>query len=199
MPIEGMSLAIEPRYPNAAALSAIGKKPEDLGGATLRNSFIIRSKQLKILIWNELDGRLEWGKQTTVHHLDLDLAVIGASDAWGVEQEHNALMTLGTLIEHHKFKKYLLTGSFMEQSTRSGVHYLFRKLRPTVAIRAEGEHLRILCAMCMHPIGYYEGSWGGAMVPTDDLIAHLMLMRADEPMFWRRSNQHPPWAPEAGL
>src|SRR5208337_2262712 len=114
MPIEGMSLAIEPRYPNAAALSAIGKKPEDLGGATLRNSFIIRSKQLKILIWNELDGRLEWGKQTTVHHLDLDLAVIGASDAWGVEQEHNALMTLGTLIEHHKFKKYLLTGSFME-------------------------------------------------------------------------------------
>jgi hypothetical protein len=37
------------------------------------------------------------------------------------------------------------------------------------------------------------------MCPTDDVIAHLALMRGDEAMFWRRCNQHPPYRPEAGL
>lgn len=32
-----------------------------------------------------------------------------------------------------------------------------------------------------------------------DVIAHLALMRGDEHMFWKRSNQHPPYRPEAGL
>lgn len=39
----------------------------------------------------------------------------------------------------------------------------------------------------------------GAMCPTDDVIAHLSLMRGDEKMFWRRCNQHPAYRPEAGL
>jgi hypothetical protein len=51
----------------------------------------------------------------------------------------------------------------------------------------------------MHPIAYYHGSWAGAMCPTDDVIAHLSLMRGDEAMFWKRSTQHPAYRPEAGL
>lgn len=39
----------------------------------------------------------------------------------------------------------------------------------------------------------------GAMCPTDDVIAHLMLMRGDEVDFWHRSNQHPAHRHEAGL
>jgi hypothetical protein len=57
----------------------------------------------------------------------------------------------------------------------------------------------VRCTLCLHPIGYYANSWAGAMCPTDDVIAHLMMMRADEPMFWRKANQHPPHRPEAGL
>lgn len=37
------------------------------------------------------------------------------------------------------------------------------------------------------------------MVPTDDVIAHLLLMRGDERLFWRRANQHHPLDPESGL
>ena len=90
---------------------------------------------------------------------------------------------------------------FLEKSERSGVTYLFRKLRPTVALRPcrDGDGMRVLAALCLHPIGYYDGSWAGAMCPTDDVVAHLMLMRGDEVMFWRRSNQHPADRPEAGL
>ena len=57
----------------------------------------------------------------------------------------------------------------------------------------------MLCAPCLHPIAYYDGSWAGAMCPTDDVIAHLALMRGDEHMFWRRANQHAPWRREAGV
>jgi len=62
-----------------------------------------------------------------------------------------------------------------------------------------GAEPRVLAALCMHPIAYYEDSWAGGMPPTDDVIAHLMLMCGDEPMYWRRSNQHPSWRPEAGI
>ena len=39
----------------------------------------------------------------------------------------------------------------------------------------------------------------GALRPTDDVIAHLLMMRGDEPMFWRRANQHEAWEVESGL
>jgi hypothetical protein len=124
---------------------------------------------------------------------------LDCADAWGIEQEGNAVQTLGTLLRHRVFKQYLLTGMFMETSARSGVHYLFRRLRPTVAISTRTGDARVLAALCMHPIGYYEGTWSGAMTPTDDVIAHLMLMRGDERLFWSRCNQHPAWSPLAGI
>ena len=120
-----------------------------------------------------------------------------------------ASVTLAGLLSHRAFKAYMMTGTFLEISKRSGVAYMFRRLRPTLALSMREGSIRhgsrgvggtrILAALCLHPIGYYRGSWAGAMTPTDDVIAHLMLMRGDEAMFWRRANQHAPWRPEAGL
>lgn len=45
----------------------------------------------------------------------------------------------------------------------------------------------------------YRNTMCGAMCPTDDVMAHLLLMRGDEHMFWRRANQHPPHSPNSGL
>ena len=137
--------------------------------------------------------------QKATHHASELISTLGASYAWGLEQESRAVRTLGELVRHHTFKQYLLTGMFLEESKRSHVMYMFRRLRPTLAFSSASGELKLLCALCMHPIGYYDGSWGGAMCPTDDVIAHLMLMRGDEHMFWRRSNQHPPWVPQAGI
>jgi hypothetical protein len=93
-----------------------------------------------------------------------------------------------------------LTGMFLETSKRSAVTYLFRRLRPTVAIgRNKDGGGNIMAALCLHPIAYYAGSWAGAMCPTDDVLAHYCLMRGDEKMFWRRANQHAAFRPEAGL
>jgi hypothetical protein len=206
MPIDGQPLTIEPRYPHAERLMEIcgekNRKEEDrkaMDGITIRNTFWSSRWRTNIMVWNEPDGKLMWGPVSMPHQTDMLLLTLGASDAWGLEQEHNALTTLGTLIRHRQMKQYILTGSFIETSKRSGVKYVFRRLRPTLALRAEGESMRILCALCMHPIGYYEGTWAGAMCPSDEVIAALMMMRGDEPMFWRRANQHPPNRPQAGI
>lgn len=202
VPLDGTPLVIEPRYPNAEGLMEIGKDPaeeKELAGVVKRNAFWSDRLRCEVYIWNEPDGRLLWGKVPGANHLAQDLSTLGAADAWGIEQEHKAVQLLGTLVSHRKLKQYLLTGMFLERSARSGVVYLFRRLKPTVAIRTEGETSRILCALCLHPIGYYRQSWAGAMVPTDDIVAHLMLMRGDEVLFWKRANQIAPHRPEAGI
>jgi hypothetical protein len=63
----------------------------------------------------------------------------------------------------------MLTGHFPEISKRSGVTYLFRRGRPTIALRQDEEVNYALCALCLHPIGYYGDTWAGVMCPTDEV------------------------------
>lgn len=205
MPLEGERLVIEPTYPYAAGLSAIGANTEardpDLAGAERINSWYSESQRMYVHVVRLKDGRITAAVAPAGNGVSKLLSTLGCSAAWGIEQEAKAVELLGTLLGHHAFKCYLLTGTFLESSKRSGVTYMFRRLRPTLAIvpTRDGQNTRMLCALCQHPIAYYEDSWAGAMCPTDDVIAHLMLMRGDEPMLWRRSNQHPASRQEAGV
>ncbi len=199
MPLEGERLVIEPRYPGAEGLSSIGKpEDEDTSDATMINEFWSSRLRSYVLIWREA-GKLCWGKVPGIHHISMDMHTMGCAMAWGVEQESNATHLLAENVRHHQFKQYMLTGMFLETSQRSGVRYLFRRLRPTVAISAGDGDLRILACLCLHPIGYYARTWAGAMCPTDDVLAHLMMMRGDEHLYWKRANQIHPGRPEAGL
>lgn len=186
MPLEDQTLVIEPTYPHAAALKRFEKQYNDTplpDNIKIRGGFWSTRHRMNLIIYEEN----------------------GIAKHQFLPGMMRATMELGTLVRHHTFKHYLLTGMFLETSKRSGLTYLFRKLRPTLVLdirerpgdRPSGG--RVLCALCMHGIGYYAGTWAGALCPTDDVIASLMLMRGDEPMLWRRSNQHSPLRPEAGL
>ncbi len=206
MPLKGMELVIEPTYPNAEALMAVTKSAAVVDDSIrsdptfkFRNSFWSITRRRNVYVW-EIGGRVEWGVDPPgTSQVAFLLSTLEAADAWGIEQEANAMTTLGTLVNHRLFKQYCLTGMFLESSKRSGVHYLFRRLRPTLALSTKRGYLYSLAALCLHPIAYYDDSWAGAMCPTDDVIAHLMLMRGDEHMLWRRANQHPIWVPQAGV
>lgn len=212
MPLDDHALVVEPRYPRAAALMALGRAAlenfkEDAADAVysserkIRGQFYSVHRRADVVIWQEPDGRIEWGLRHLGHGFGTQLQTLGAQEAWGIEQESTAMQTLAELVAHRQMKQYLLTGSFLETSQRSGLTYMFRRLRPTVVIDArdpEGQP-KIRCALCAHPIAYYQGSWAGAMCPTDDVVAALIMMRGDEPMMWKRANQHPPYRPEAGL
>lgn len=125
---------------------------------------------------------------------------MASCEAWSRKAEERALESLSKLVKPHLFDAYVLSGTLVETSDRSGVVYLFRKLRPTIAMRPNAHgNLKAIAALCLHPIAYYRHSFAGAMVPTDDVIAHLLLMRGDEPYFWRKANHHNLWRPESGL
>lgn len=113
--------------------------------------------------------------------------------------ELTAMQKLAEHIKPHLWKGYVLQGLFLETSEKSHVTYIFRKGKPTVAMRADDGQMRILAVLCLHPIGYYQETFTGAMVPTDEVIANLLLMRADEHEFWKRANQHRSYDWQAGI
>jgi len=132
--------------------------------------------------------------------LAFTIRTLDAAAVWPVEAERKAQKKLATLIRPDLFELYELTGHFPEISKRSLVTYLFRKGRPTIALRQTEDGVsNVLCALCLHPIGYYGDTWAGVMCPTDEVIAHLLMMRGSEDKFWANANQHPLDRPAAGL
>jgi hypothetical protein len=208
LPIDGFPLVIEPKYPYAGlqgmSFGEQAKEPEEPVDYTVRNSWFCKKHGLTVVLMQEADGRvtkcfLPGSDHNQRATMALNTLGVAASPAWSITAETNAMEKLHALVGQHKFKLYFMTGSFTETSKRSGVTYMFRRLRPTLAIRAVEDNSRILAALCLHPIGYYDRTWGGVMVPTDCVVAHLLLMRSDERRYWSQANQHHPGAPEAGI
>lgn len=211
MPIEGMDLVLEPRYPYQGLGGDFWKreheskekkaKPEpedDELWEVVNDWWSDRLRTAVIIIRNKATGKLEWMTNLRRNQQAFLVNTMMASNVWPLEAERKALDKLGSLISHHMFLSYLLTGCFLETSKRSKVRYMFRKLRPTLAIVDEGNGTRLLCGLCLHPIGYYQDSWAGVMCPTDEVVAHLCMMRGDEKKFWANANQHPPDHPGCG-
>jgi hypothetical protein len=131
--------------------------------------------------------------------LSFTLRTLQAAAVWPIEAEQEAHKKLASLIPGELFELYELTGHFPEISKRSQLTYLFRKGRPTIVLRETKEGFRELCALCLHPIGYYGDTWAGVMCPTDEVMAHLLMMRGSEEKLWANANQHPLDHPAAGL
>lgn len=108
------------------------------------------------------------------------------------DAELRALESLRKKINKKQFDTYMLSGSFGERSPRSDLHYFFRKGLPTLAMSWHGENSnggRVIAALCFHPMGYVWGTHAGLMTPTDEVIAALLWMRADEHGLWKKSGQ----------
>lgn len=204
LPVENAKLVIEPRHPLRATLhgAAFAEKHEpDEDGPQVVNSWRDR-RGWAVVLYRNPAGRVHSvviPKNPEVARMDLTLETLGASQAWSVRAEFTALERLKTLVTPAAFRYYVLTGTFLETSPKSGVVYLFRKLRPTLALGSGSGMLKCLAALCLHPIGFYERTYAGSMVPTDDVIAHLLMMRGDERRYWAKANQHAIYEPEAGV
>lgn len=138
---------------------------------------------------------------TRMGRLDMLINTMGAVlEVFDEKIERAAHEKLRSLLTPHAYGNYFMTGMFLETSRRSGVTYLFRRLRPTIAMTAtKTGKMKVLACLCLHPIGYYDETWAGCLCPTDDVIAHLMLMRGDEHYLWRKSNHHSQLDNQAGL
>jgi hypothetical protein len=116
--------------------------------------------------------------------------------------EEKAHEKLAEILEPIDYKQYLLTNT-IHVFGGSGVIYIVRKGRPTLAYRKADPgpkaERRYLGALCLHPIGYFHDSWAGAMCPTDEAIAHILMIRSDEHLFWKRAVVHDPLDPRGDL
>jgi hypothetical protein len=228
MPLPGLGLVVEDRHPHAEQIRALQQivdgdaEPrshactEDAMGWTLVNQW--RGRTLDgidgtIYVMRHADGRTRWG--LSPHAPARNKFLFGpfeTMDAWHLETELTAMERLATLLTERMYQSYIMTGALLETSKRSGLTYMFRRLRPTVVLTPHGrrrsyfhnrgeddDQMSILCCLCLHPLAFYQQTFCGAMCPTDDVIAHLMLMRGAEDVYWRRANQHPAIAPESGL
>lgn len=206
VPIEMARLVVAPGHPyyerlNGVKLGENGArvKPEHEGLEHV-NSWYCHKTRRRIYVMHE-NGRAVhgWIQDGPVQRLGSIIDCIGVSMTMDNAAEEKALALLGTLIKPHMLDAYRLTGAFFETSARSGVAYIFRRCATTLAFHSGEKDSKFLAALCLHPIAYYEGLPIGTMVPTDDVIAHLVMMRADEHMFWRKANQHGALSPGAQL
>jgi hypothetical protein len=120
------------------------------------------------------------------------LCQAGAVDS---DAEFKAMIALRKRINDNQWDCYVLGNAFTETSERSNVTYIFRKGLPTIAMRCRprpegGETRHFLAALCSHPLAWFEGTHVGAYPPTDEVLANLLAVRADEHMYWRKSIQH---------
>jgi hypothetical protein len=207
VPQEGLRLSIEPKNPYAEKIMSIAPA-RDSGledDERLVNRWYCERRQCEVYVVHRGDPAapsVTCVVYPIAHHiarLKMAFDSMLAVEVHRIDAELQAMQALSEHITAHQMRQYVALGYFMETSTRSGVCYWFRRGRPTVALRQAADYLRILCALCLHPIAYYETTHVGAMTPTADVLAHLLMMRGDEPMYWRRANQHPPHLPQAAL
>ncbi len=199
MPLSTAEMVIHPKYPYASIFNRRTEPDAGNPDPEIINAWWSKRLRVYVTIFKE-NGQLLWAKIPASGGIKQSIETMGCVNAWIVDAELRALEKLREMVNDYKFRCWLLTGMFVETSPRSGVTYLFRRLRPTVAFRpqASGES-KPIAALCLHPIGYYQDTWAGAMCPTDECIGHLTLMRGDEHDFWKQSNQISPERPEAGL
>lgn len=201
-------LILEKRYPypklNGAMFGDMEPKPPVDDGAKVVNQWYCQERGVGVLIVEEKDGT-RWktfipngvGSRQTYAIKTMGIA---SEEVWSIEAETEAMSKLKELVNRQAYKCYFLSGMFLETSPRSKVTYLFRKLRPTLAMRPDKDgNMQILTALCLHPLGYYDGTFAGVMTPTDDVIAVLLMMRGDERKFWSKANHHDIYMASAGI
>lgn len=200
MPIEGYRLSVHPSYRFHDALRPIDEPDPDPEAEKfmLMNTWTTRRGRTVMVVRNSSGRSLAYTVESP-KAIDYAANTLGLMTAWTIDAEIKAMSKLADLVSRHQMNLYIMTGSFIETSRRSGVSYLFRRLRPTVAMRDGQNGIRVLAALCSHPIGYYQNTHGGSLVPTDDVVAHLLMMRGDEAAFWKLSNQHQPGTPQAAI
>lgn len=147
-----------------------------------------------VIVWkNKITGLFQKDfhpKEMSQDRLDILSTTLSYLITFGIEEaEIKARSKLESMLSPIQKISLVLSDSFCEVG-KSGIIYLLRKNRPTLAIRSYKYSEKALCSLCLHPIGWYADSFAGMMAPSDDMIAHLAMIRASEHLFWRKSNQH---------
>lgn len=120
-----------------------------------------------------------------------------------LKAERRALKLLRQHVTRAQYQMYQLTGALIHESVRLPYFYVIRRGFPTLVFEFSDidgvRHSTFKLGLCAHVGSYPPGHFSGNYCPTDDVIAHLLLLRADEDGFWSESNVHLPLSGLLGL
>lgn len=119
-----------------------------------------------------------------------------------IEAETRAHGLLKSILDSDElYNMYLLHGCIIHRS--SDTIYVIRKGFPTLVFKAvdvEGvEHVKFVGGLCAHIEATAQGMFAGSHCQTDDVIAHLLLLRSNETAFWEQANFHLPISGRLGV
>ncbi len=176
---------------------------EMAGKLKIRNSWHVLGDQEICVV--EVDGEIlaypQHGAGRRLRKL-LDTSLMRDGTPQTAEAEMRAMESLKKRISGRQWQSYVLSGVFPERSKRSDLHYFFRKGYPTLVLSYHGEGSetgRVIAALCLHPVGYFQGTHCGIMCPTDEVICALLMMRGDEHKYWQSCGQWPATDMRSGL
>lgn len=119
-----------------------------------------------------------------------------------IQAERKAQKLLCKHLSRQQWLDYFISGAFWEVSN-SQKFYIFRKGFPTIVCFCEEKNGKYdvtpMHTLCMHVGLYTEGTFAGGVCPTDDVIAHLLMMRTDEDHYLTSCNVHQFDAPQSGV
>lgn len=190
------------RVPITAVYSRTEFEQELAERLVVRNSWNVLGDKTVCVIADPEKGPFAFPRYAAGNRMRkmMDGALLRTGMAIDADTELRAMQSLKTRINKRQFDSYVLSGIFPEYSKRSDLHYFFRKGLPTLVLSYhDSSEGRIIAALCLHPVGYYEGSHVGLMTPTDEVISALLLMRCDEHKFWAASGQWSMVDPRAGV
>lgn len=184
-------------------------EPSELAVQLKKNGFKVRnswfkSEELDVAVVHNREGKAavitEFANGRRMRKMMNTAITRSMNPNMTAEAEERAIASLKKKVTEAQYASYILNGMLIESSQRSDLKYIFRKGYPTLVLSYHGEERgRIIACLCLHPFGYYAGTYCGAMTPTDEVIAHLLMMRADEHKFWAKSGQWPAYDPRSGI
>ncbi len=130
------------------------------------------------------------------------MSVLSTAKHVPFEREEKACNLLKQHATEEQWHMYRLTGTLIHNDERSRYCYLIRRGFPTLVFEKDEEQPGVLVfklGLCAHQEGYEPGHFSGFCCPTDDVVAHLLMLRADEDTFWNRAKIHLPVSGLIGL
>ena len=160
---------------------------------------VLPHKGIVLIHWRDDDGKWHiFGDSIIGQRLELQLEALTTVRSVGADAERIARANLLTHLSEQQQDDVLLTNTFGERGA-SGHFYVIRASRPTIVFQRRPDTDHPIAALCTHPLGYYTGTHVGVLAPSDEMLATILMVRADEHYLWRKANQLNVHDPLAGL
>lgn len=146
------------------------------------------NRAYSVYLWEREGRTVGLAMNYWAQRLDAIFDTMAARRAVLPDAELVAFMKLLDHLNDGQARDYVVSNMFVERG-RSGLLYVFRRGLPVLTFRTTDDEVQPRAALCLHPLAFYEGTHAGALPPSDELLALLLMLRADEPFLWRKANQ----------